>query len=118
MTGLRSLADFLKHGSFYACFLVGCDAAALGTDSVIFSRNLFHYFTLFTLAEAALLFLMGGGWDISGSLSFSRIMDHVAKREHAWSVERHRRAQSTATAFIVAGVILLLLSFALAYPLN
>jgi hypothetical protein len=119
LTGiLRRLMDSLRHGSLYASFLLGCNAAALAIDSIVIGRNMFHYFTLFTLAEAALLFLVGGGLDIGGSLSFSRVMDYVSKREGSWTTEGHERAQSRAAAFISAGIILFLLSFALAYPLN
>lgn len=110
--------DSLRHGSLYAGILLGCNAAALAIDSIVIGRNMFHYFTLFTLAEAALLFLVGGGLDIGGSLSFSRVMDYVSKREGSWTTGGHERAQSRAATFIVAGIILFLLSFALAYPLN
>ena len=108
----------LKRGGLYAGVALFCDAIALSIDTVLLNKNMFHYFTLFTLTEAALLFLAGGALDIGGSLSFRRVMDHVAKKESSWTLDGHRKAQSRALPLIMTGVILLLLSFALAYPLN
>jgi hypothetical protein len=107
-----------KKGGLYAGVLLLSDAIALGIDSVLLGKNLFHYFTLFTLVEAAILFLVGGAMEFGGSLSFRRVMDYVSKTESAWSIEGHQKAQSRALPLIVAGIILLVLSFALAYPLN
>jgi hypothetical protein len=79
---------------------------------------MFHFFTLLTLIESALLFLIGGVIDIGRSLSFHKLMDHVSKTESDWSFDGHRRAQVKAAPIIMAGVILFVLSFILAYPLN
>ena len=108
----------IKRGGLYTGVVLLSDAIALGMESVLLGKNMFHYFTLFTLLEAAMLFLVGGGLDIGGSLSFRRVMDHVSKKESTWSVEGHRRTQSRALPLILSGIILLVLSFALAYPLN
>jgi hypothetical protein len=112
------IASVVKRGALYSAVLLFSNAVGLALDSLIVGRNMIHYYTLFTLAEAALLFLVGGAMDVRGSLSFSRVRDHVTKSEKAWSADAHRKAQSKAAPFIVGGLILLALSFALAYPLN
>lgn len=114
----RRLANILRTGALYSGIILFSDAIGLGFDSIVLGRNLFHYFTLFTLAQAALLFLMGGAIDVGGSLSFSKVKAHVSKTESAWSVEGHQKAQSRAAPLIMAGIILFVFSFALAYPLN
>jgi len=108
----------VKKGLLYSGIILFSDAVGLGLDSLILGRNMFHYYTLFTLAQAALLFLVGGAMDVTGSLSFSRFRDRAKTSEKHWSVDAHRKAQSRAAPFIVTGVILLVLSFALAYPLS
>ncbi len=114
----RSAVNILRSGALYSGIILFSDAVGLGLDSMFLGRNMFRYFTLFTLIEAALLFLMGGAIDVGGSLSFSKVRDKVTKAEKVWSAEGHRRAQSRAAPFIVTGIILFLISFALAYPLG
>ena len=106
-----------KGAAYSALFLLG-DLVALGLDSLILGRNMFHFFTLLTLIEAALLFVIGGALDVGGSLSFHKMMHHVSKTEGEWSAEGHKSALSRAAPIILAGFILFVLSFALAYPLN
>lgn len=108
----------MKRGGLFTAVVLLSDAIALGIDSVVLGKNMFHYFTLFTLLEAAMLFLAGGGLDIGSSLSFRSVTDHVSKKESTWSVEGHRRTQYRTLALILSGIILLVLSFALAYPLD
>jgi hypothetical protein len=115
---MRSAVISVKKGGLYAGIMLLSDTIGSAVGSIILWRNMFHYFTLFTLVEAAVFFLIGGAVDIGGSLSFRRIMDHVSKKEGAWSTEAHRQAQSRAFPFVVTGIILLVLSFILAYPLN
>ncbi len=112
------LIPIARKGAIYsALFLLG-DMGALGIDSVILGRNMFHFFTLMTLMESALLFLMGGALDVGGSLSFHKMMGHVSKSEKKWNADSHKIAQSRAVPIVLAGVVLFVLSFALAYPLN
>ncbi len=118
MSLLWRFAFAAKKGAVYAFFLLVFDVLVLGLYSVILGRSMLHFFTLATLLESAALFLMGGALDVGGSLSFHKLMDHVSKTETEWSAESHRRAQSSAAFLIVAGAILFVLSFALAYPLN
>ena len=115
---LASAANIAKGGALYSGMILFSDAVGLGVDSILLGRNMFHYFTLFTLAQAALLFLAAGALDVTASLSFSKVRGRVTKTEKAWSVEGQRKAQSRAAPFIVTGIILFVLSFALAYPLN
>ncbi len=115
---LNAALNAVRQGTVYAGIILFSDAAGLAADSLLLGRNMFHYFTLLTLAEAALLFLLAGVLDIGGSLSFSKLRDHMAKTEKGWSMQEHRRAQSRAAPLIVTGVILFVLSFVLAYPLD
>lgn len=114
----QRLIENVKKGLLYAIMVLVLDAAALGIDSLILVRNMFHYLTLLTLGEAALLFLVGGGLDIGSSLAFNRLMDYMSKKNTAWSMDEHRKAQWKAAPIIVAGILLLGISYALAYPLN
>ncbi len=115
---LSRVAMIGRKGAVYSGLVLLMDGAALGIDSLILSRNMFHFFTLMMLMESALLFLIGGAVDVGGSVSFRKLMNHVSKTERDWSTEGHRNAQSRAAPTVLAGVILLVLSFALAYPLN
>ncbi len=118
MNLLQRFAVIARKGGVYACLIVLLDAVALGLDSLILARNMFHFFTLMTLMESALLFLIGGAIDVGGSLSFHKLMSHVSKAQSDWSPQGHRNAQSRTAPIVLAGVILFVLSFALAYPLN
>jgi len=84
----------------------------------LFWKNLLHYYTLLTLLQAALLFLIGGAQDLSGSLAFTRILGRISQTEKAWTLDGHRQAQEKAAPYVVTGIVLLCLSFVLAYPLG
>ena len=118
MNLLQRFAVVARKGGMYACLVMLLDAAALGLDSLFLGRNMYHFFTLMTLMESALLFLIGGAMDVGGSVSFHKLMNHVSKKETDWSTEGHLTAQSRAAPIVLAGVILFVLSFVLAYPLN
>jgi len=60
---LHRFANIVKQGLLYSGIILFSDAVGLGLDSLILGRNMFHYYTLFTLAQAALLFLVGGAVD-------------------------------------------------------
>ncbi len=108
----------MRKAFVYTALIVFADTLGLGADSTLLGKSLFHYFTMLTLAQAAILFVLGGAFDVTGSLSFANIVDHLTKTHSPWSTETHRKAQSKAVPFVVAGIFLLALSFALAYPLN
>ena len=114
----RSLVRLLETAALYSGIILISDTIGLGLDSVFLGKNMFRLFTLFTLGEAALMFLVGGAIDVRGSVSFSKVRNHVTKTAKGWDIEGHRKAQSKAAPLILTGIILLLLSFALAYPLR
>ena len=93
------------------------DVIGLGFISILFWRNVFHYYTLLTLLESALLFLIGGAQDLSGSLAFTRILNRN-RTDKEWTFNDGRRAQEKAAPLILAGVMLFCLSFVLAYLLG
>lgn len=114
----QSILNISKRGAVYAALIILADFIALGLDSLLLSRNMFRYLTLFTLGQAGLLFFAGGAMDIAGSVSFSRAIDRLTKSEHEWNIENHRKTQSRAAPFIMTGLFLSVVSFLLAYPLN
>lgn len=118
MNLLSGLKPIVTKGAVYTAIILGGDTIGLLIASLLFLKNMFHFFTLLTLLQAALLFLIGGALDMGGSLSFHKLMGRVSKTESDWNAVGHRKAQVKAAPIILAGVILFVLSFALAYPLN
>ncbi len=121
MSGFRSLKTtlaILKRSALLTCAITFADAAGTAAASILFLQNFFHYYTLLTLLQAALLFLIGGAKDLSGSLAFTRIFNDIDKTKKAWMFDGHRQAQERAAPYVVTGTILLVLSFVLAYSLS
>ena len=114
----RNITSVLRKSAAYVLLLLFADIIGIALLSILLYRNLFHYFTLVLLGEAGLLFLMGGAADFSGSLTFRRLMDRARGTQKSWSFTHYRQKQMSIAAFVVAAIVLLVLSFALAYPLN
>jgi len=109
----------LRRSAVYVLSLLLADLVGVGFSSIVLYRNLFHYFTLVLLIEGGLLFLVGGAADFAGSLTYRRLMDHGKDNSgKSWSFTHYTQKQMSVAVYVVTGVILLLLSFALAYPLN
>jgi hypothetical protein len=98
--------------------LLFADIVGFGLASMALGRNIFHYFTLILLVEAGLLFLIGGAMDFTGSLAYRRLADHASGAEKPWSFGHYTQKQESTLAYVLAGVILMGVSLALAYPLN
>jgi hypothetical protein len=94
------------------------DAIGLAIPSIILYRSMFHYYTALTLIESAVLFVVGGLMDVSGSISFKRTIGHLSKIEKDWDAKEHKQTQQKAAPYIVTGILLFAISFILAYPLN
>jgi hypothetical protein len=92
------------------------DTVGMTMLSIALRRNLFHYYTLLTLAQAGLLFLIAGALDLGKSLAFNRMISR-ASREN-WTSDNHKHAQQIAVPYIIAALVLIALSFVLAYPLD
>lgn len=118
ITRLEKLRRILKPALFYTLFVLSANAIALTIDSLLLGHNMLHYFTLFTLGEAGILFLMGGALDVSGSVSYHVLKEHGSKAGPSWNAEHHRRSQTRAAPLVATGLLLLATSFLLAYPLN
>ncbi|MGA2627875.1 MAG: hypothetical protein ABSF63_12570 [Candidatus Bathyarchaeia archaeon] len=121
MSGFRSRKTtlaILKRSALLTCAITFADAAGTAAASILFLQNFFHYYTLLTLLQAALLFLIGGAKDLSESLAFTRIFNGINQPKKAWTIDGHRQAQEKAAPYVVTGIILLFLSFILAYPLG
>lgn len=113
-----SAVRLAKRAATYTALILFADSVALALDSLLLSKNMFRYLTLFMLGQAGLLFFVGGVMDIGGSISFTRMMDRMTKSNHDWSADHHKKAQMKAAPLIVTGALLAVLSFLLAYPLN
>jgi hypothetical protein len=102
----------------YVVLLSLVDVVGLEIPSLFLGRHLLHYFTLVLLVEAGLLFLIGGTLDFTGSLAFRRLADHASGARKAWNFGHYKKKQEGIAVLVLAGLILLALSFLLAYPLN
>ena len=121
MSGFRSRKTafaILKKSAILTCAITLADAVGIAAASILLWQNLFHYYTLLTLLQAALLFLIGGAKDLSGSLAFTRIFNDINQTKKSWMFDGHRQAQERAAPYVVTGTILLALSFILAYSLR
>jgi hypothetical protein len=116
-TNLRkTVQSILKKTALLVGVITGGDTAGTVILSIGFRQDLFHYYTLLTLIEAALVFLVAGAIDIAGSVSFRRITRPRRKIERSF-VDVQKDAQQIAT-YVATGVVLLVVSFALAYVPN
>jgi len=114
----RTTVAIMRKAALLACAIAFADALGLTLVSVLLRQNFFHYYTLLTLLQAALLFLLAGARDVSGSLAFTRISNRMNQTKKPWTFEAHRQAQEKAAPYLLSGIILLALSFILAYPLR
>jgi hypothetical protein len=108
----------LRRSATYVVLLLFADTIGIGLLSIALDRNLFHYFTLLLLIEAGSLFLTGGAVDFTGSLAYRRIADRASRAEKSWSFEHYTQKQQSTAVYVLAGAVLLALSFLFAYPLN
>jgi hypothetical protein len=108
----------MRKSALLACAIAFADAVGIAAASILLWQNLFHYYTLLTLLQAALLFLYGGARDLSASLAFTRISNRINQTKKPWTFDAHRQAQEKAAPYVLTGIILLGLSFILANPLK
>jgi len=121
MNGFRSrknVLPILKKSAVLTCAIVFADAVGVMATSISLWRNLAHYFTLLSLLEAALLFLIAGAKDLAESLAFTKVTNGTSRAKRTWTFDGHRQAQERAAPYVLAGIFLLVLSFILAYPLG
>jgi len=109
---------FLKKSALLACEIMFVDAVGIAMVSILLRQNLSRYYTLLTLIQAASLFLVGGAKDLGGSLAFTRVANYITRTNRPWRFEDHEEAQEKAAVYVATGIVLLVLSFILAYPLN
>ena len=108
----------LRKSVRYACTILFADTIGVIILSIVMYRSLFHLLTILTLLEAALLFMVGGALDFSRSFAFRRVID-CNKPEKRWTYDHYKQQQASVVPYIVAGVLLFLLSVVLAYlPLS
>ena len=101
-----------------AAVIMFADAVGVAAGSTVLRLNLIHYYTLILLVQAGLLFVVGGALDVGGSLGFARIVDRVNRTKKSWTINKHEQAQQRAAPYILTGILLLVFSVILAYPLN
>jgi len=113
-----AILAILRKSTLLTCVIMFADAVGVAVGSIVLKLYLFHYYTLIMFAQAGLLFLVGGALDVSGSLGFARITDRINGTKKSWSISEHNQAQQIAAPYIVTGILLLVLSFILAYLLK
>jgi hypothetical protein len=69
-----------------------------------------HFSTLL-LIEAAIAFLLGTSVELSASLFFGKIREHVFHSEEKWSFEKYDKERKRSTPFIILGFFLLVETF-------
>ena len=112
-TNLRkAVHNIVKKTALLVGVIILGDITGTLMVSIGFHRDMFYYFTLLTLVEAALVFLVAGAIDIVSSVSFRRVTGVSRKLER--SVGMQKDAQQIAT-YVATGVVLLAVSFVLAY---
>ena len=110
--------QIFKRSARIVCLILIADAIGVAAASIPLGQNLFRDFTGLTLIEVAILFLIGGANDFYGSIVFRKVADHVNQSKKVWNIDEHKRVQEKAAEYVVIAIILLILSFILAYPLN
>ncbi len=67
-----------------------------------------NFFTIITLVETGVAFLIAGAVAFSGSVLPSKAREQILKSGEQWSMEKLRKGEKRANKFIVLGVILFL----------
>ena len=63
-------------------------------------------FSTLLLIEAAIAFLLGSVVEMSASLFFGKIREHVFHSEESWSLEKYDKERRRATPYIILGFLL------------
>ena len=114
----KTTVAIMRKAALLACAFAFVDALGLTLVSILLRQNFFHYYTLLTLLQAAFLFLLAGARDLSGSLAFTWVSNRINQTKKRRTFEAHRQAQEKAAPYLLSGILLLALSFILAYPLR
>ena len=108
----------IKKSVLLVCMIMLVDAIGTAAGCVLLRQNLVPYFTLLTMVESAVLFLLGGAQDLAGSLAFSKVIKRINRTKKEWRLEEHVEIHERAAIFVTSGIMLLILSFVLAYSLG
>ena len=108
----------MKKSALLDCKITFADAVGVTIASLLLRQSFSRYFTLLILLQAGSLFLVAGAKDLRGSLAFTKVTNYISHRKNVWTFEDHRETQEKAEIYVVSGILLLVLSFILAYPLN
>lgn len=65
-----------------------------------------HYFSIITLLETGVAFLVAGALAFSGSISTNKAKEYVRKSDEKWSVDKLKESEKKANRYIVLAVIL------------
>ena len=114
----KRISFILKKSALLDCKIMFADAVGIAIASLLLRQNFSRYFTLLMLLQAGSLFLVAGAKDLRGSLAFTKVTNYISHRKNVWTFEDHRETQEKAAIYLASGILLLLLSFVLAYPLN
>jgi hypothetical protein len=63
--------------------------------------------TLVLIIEAGILLIIGGLVDLTSSIFFGKLREHVFKSSEAWTFGGHKESQMKALPYVLAGFIVL-----------
>jgi len=95
--------------------LAAANAVNLGISVALtfYSLSIESTLAVASIIEAGLLMIIAGGIDFSASIFPSKIRQHVFKSGKEWSSKEHKKAEVSAAKYLLAGVLLLIESFAI-----
>ena len=83
--------------------------------ALISGENVIGHFSTLLLIEAAMAFLLGSVVEMSASLFFGKIREHVFHSEEKWSLEEYDKERRRAIPYIILGFFLLLETFVFSF---
>lgn len=89
-------------------YIVISNIVILFIIALISGENIIGHFSTLLLIEAAIAFLLGSAVEMSASLFFGKIREHVFHSEEKWSLEKYDKERKRALPYIILGFLLLL----------
>lgn len=79
------------------------------------SSLLSKYFSIITLLETGVAFLVGGALAFSGSILPSKAKEYVRKSDEKWSVDKLKESEKRANKYLVLAVVLFVESILISF---
>jgi hypothetical protein len=88
-------------------YLLIVNGAVLMIVALISGQSVIGYYSTLLLIETAVALLLGSVLEMSGSLFFGKIREHVFHSEKKWSLKSYDEERRKATPYIFLGFLLL-----------